>query len=176
MKTTLENLPSVVKENRERNLALNIVKYQNFSTNAIMQKIDNAGYSDITLKMYINTCIAYIKTGKKSDRIAQNLYSYIDEYIAKKIQPLTPSKTEARGSFYSRMHPVQKVLDKIQRHSIVIDNTKEEVEIKHIAVQMGNNIRICNSKDEAKAFLDGLSFMGKTDAKIVKLYIREEDE
>lgn len=28
----------------------------------------------------------------------------------------------------------------------------------------------------AKAFLDGLSFMGKTDAKIVKLYIGEEDE
>jgi hypothetical protein len=38
------------------------------------------------------------------------------------------------------------------------------------------NIRLLNNLECAKAFADGLSFMGKTDAKIVKIKIEDVNE
>ena len=41
---------------------------------------------------------------------------------------------------------------------------------------MGNNIRLQNNLDCANTFLEALSFMGKTDAKIIKIRIEEINE
>lgn len=95
MITTLENLTEKVRENRLKNLAMNIVQYQNFKTKAIIRKIDNAGYSESTLRFYIDKGISYIKSGKIYKELG-NFTNYIDEYIAHHIQPLVPSNYDKR--------------------------------------------------------------------------------
>ena len=91
MITTLENLDKAVKENRLRNLAENIVKYQNFKTSEILRIIDNAGYSKVSLEAFINAGINYVHTGKKISKRG-NLYKFIDDALNKHIQLLTPKE------------------------------------------------------------------------------------
>ena len=55
--TTLENLTQKVQENRLNNLAINIVKYQNFKTSEIVIRIDGCGYSKWSLISYIDNGI-----------------------------------------------------------------------------------------------------------------------
>ena len=82
-----------IQENKFRNLAENIVKYQKFRTSAIIAKIDNCGYTRSSMYNYINFGIQYINNGCKT-RQAGSIYKYIDEALAKHIQPLTPSENE----------------------------------------------------------------------------------
>lgn len=158
---TLENLPQRIKENRAKQFGENIVKYQNFKTNSIIAKIDNAGFSKSTLVSYINSGINYIKTGKKFSQYG-DFYRYIDEAIKKHVQPLTPSKDDKR-----LIRPVKKSCINPQMAKDVLKHNNQ------YAVQMKDNIRLLNNLECAKAFADGLIFMGKTDAKIIKIKIEE---
>ena len=168
---TLENLAQKVQENRLRNLARNIIQYQHFKTNVILKKIDNAGYSQSTLRFYIDKGIGYIKTGKKIRQLG-SLCEYLDECMNKHIQPLTPKNEEKRIEFNRTYRnndvlPVQRVLQKITQNTIIDTN-------KNIyAVKMGKNIRLQESIEEAKGFLDGLSFIGNTNASIIQLTYKE---
>ena len=171
--TTLENLTQKVQENRLNNLAINIVKYQNFKSSEIIRIIDNAGYSKSTLLSYINNGIGYLTNNKKNKKCGR-LYEFIDEAVAKHTQPLMPKDYQKRGITRGirtfNNNKVQTKTDIAPFETIrKIEITKELI----YAVQMDKNLRIQNSLKEAESFLEGLSFMGNTNAKIVKLDIEE---
>lgn len=175
MKTTLENLPMAVKENRMRNLAENIVKYQKFKTSAFVDKIDNAGYTRNSLASLISYSIAYLNTGRKTNKLGSSLYKYIDDAV-EKIYPLTPSKEEKRerrgvakkNILNDKITPVQKVLKQIS------DKAKEDSKYQ-LAIKVGDSLKLATNTEYADAFLDGMKFLGKTDAKLVKVRIEEID-
>lgn len=168
MITTLENLTEKVTQNRLKNLAINIVKYQNFKTSVILKKIDNAGYSKQTLISYINSGIAYINGGNKFSKYG-NIYKYIDEAIKDCVQPLTPAFNEKRDFSKSKFKnknveiPVQKVLNKIKV------NAKQF----QYAVKIENCLNIVENNDEAIGFNKCLAYMNKPIGSIVKVVIEE---
>lgn len=165
MNATLENLTEKVRENRLRNLAINVIKYQNFSTNAIIRKIDNAGLSEATLRFYLDKGISYIKNGTIY-KAMNNFNKYIDEGVEKHIQPLTPKDSEKRRTIAT------------ERKSCINSQIVKDIlrQNNQYAVQVDNNIKLQPNLECAKAFADGLSFMGKTDAKIIKIEIEEVNE
>lgn len=169
--TTLDNLPAKIRENRMRNLAINIVKYQDFKTSAIIPKIDNCGYAQGALSSYIGFGICYIKKGTKNKK-AGNIYNYIDEALKNHVQPLVPSESERRrvaGVQTSRkvkdVSQVQKVLDGLY--------TKASKTQTHIAVQISDYLSIVDNQEEANGFNKCLEFLGKQAGKVVKITIEE---
>ena len=162
MNTTLENLTEKVKENRLRNLAKNIVRYQNFRTSIILAKIDDAGLAEATLKNYVDYGISYIRTGKVAKQIT-GIVKYIDEYIKDCVQPLTPKQEEKRQigkirsqatvSVYKKEAtlPVQTVLNQLIAKNVH----------KSIAVKLNDNIIVLSTEEEANGFIKGIKFMDK---------------
>lgn len=175
MKTTLENLTEKVQENRLRNLAKNIVQYQNFKTSVILKRIDNAGYSSLTLKSYITSGIIYIKRGVKNKQTGVKIYEYIDDAIKNCVQPLTPKQNEIRINYPNRTKNKAYKKDTVLPIQQVLNNLSKEISSKKnsymYAIKLNNTLKIYNSLPEAQAFLDGLSILGKTEANIVKLTI-----
>lgn len=171
MNTTLENLPVAIKENRMRNLAENIVKYQKFKTSAFIDKIDNAGYTKWSLTTLISAGVMYLNTGKINKNAPSSIFKYIDEFKDKS-QVLLPSKKQergiARGAALKNTAPVQKVLKQIS------DKAKDDSKYQ-LAVKVGDSIKLASNKTYADAFLDGMKFLGKTDAKLVKVRIEDID-
>lgn len=173
--TNLENLTAKVADNRKRQFCENIVKYRYFKTSETLKLIDLGGFSKVTATNYIDALISYLDTGKMYKQ-CKGLYKYIDEAIAKHIQPLTPrqdqkriykSKRKVNVVQKNQQLPIQKVLRDIEQQ------TKKPKNIQY-AVQMNNNIRLCGDTIElAKAFQEGLSFMGNNNSKIVKVEIIE---
>lgn len=143
--TALEKLPQKIRENRLMQFGENLVKYQNFKTNSVIAKIDNAGFSKGTLVSYINSGINYIKTGKKFSQYG-DFYKYIDIALKKCVQPLVPSEKDRR---LSRLH--KKPINKKTENLIGIVEKIEIIDTKY-AVQMGDNIRLQKSIDCAKSF------------------------
>ena len=166
MITTLENLTEKVTQNRLKNLAINIVKYQNFKTSVILKTIDNAGYSKHTLITYINSGITYVKGGNRLNKCG-NIYKYIDEAIKNCVQPLIPAFNEKREFSKSKFKnknieiPVQKVLKKI----------KSDAKQLQYAVKIENCLNIVENNDEAIGFNKCLAYMNKPIGSIVKVII-----
>lgn len=188
----LENLDEKIRINRLRNLGENIVKYQYFKTTEIIKIIDNAGYKEETLRSYVNSGINYINTGKKFQQYC-NFYQYIDDAIKRCVQPLTPKDNQKRQPHFNRYIrkttsvpkemnvPVVNVLSKIACEAVKTENIKSsKCDViptgTMYGVKMDKNIRIAETILEAKSFREGLSFMGKTDAKIIEISFREVDE
>lgn len=96
--TTLENLPQVIRENRIRELATVIVKYQNFKTCIIMAKAAYLGYARGSLGAYIQFGLEYLNEGLRNKK-GGKLFDFIDEVLAKHIQPLTPAINEQRTPY-----------------------------------------------------------------------------
>lgn len=175
MNTTLEKLPEMVKENRFRQLGENIVKYQYFKTSEIIRLIDNAGYSEATLRSFIDNGIGYLSS-KVAPKNIGRLPIYIDEAVNKHIQPLTPKQEQKRRIGYHRKPvikkgvelPINKVLKEITKNEPITD----KIETLY-AVKMDKNIRLQNSLIEAQAFLEGLTFLGKSDAKVIEISYKE---
>lgn len=156
---TLDNLPNVVRENKLKNLAENIVKYQKFKTNAIISKIGTCGYTKSSIYNYINFGIQYINNNRK-ERQGGSLYKYIDEAISKHIQPLTPKENERRLRQNFVEPPIVKVLETINKKKTAF------------VVKFNNNALMYEGKDEAEAFKQGLYFAGIS-ANIVEIKYEE---
>lgn len=164
----LKDLERKVQENRLRNLAINIVKYQNFKTNVILSKIDNDGYTKSSLIGYIQHGISYIKD-KTRHKNCGSLYNYIDEARNNCVTPLVPKENEKRIQLNRRTKtiPVQNILKKINEQAISKENNR------FLGIKIGDKIIIKESLDKIKAFQEGLIFMGNNDSKIVKVKIEE---
>lgn len=172
MITTLENLTEKVKENNLKNLAKNIVKYQNFKTSVVLNKIDTLGFTRSTIKTYIDCGINFVRKGIKYPHVNKSLYLYIEECLKEHMQPLTPTFEEKRVILKQSVKketvlPVQNVLEKLQKQSV------SELQTKFYGIQLENRIILQDTKEEANAFYNGLVFMGNNNAKIVKVKIEE---
>ena len=173
--TTLENLTEKVNENRKRQLCENIVKYQYFKTSEVMKTIDSAGLSQATFRNYIDAGISYINTGKKYRQFI-GIYKYFDEALAKHIQPLTPRQDQKRVNKPYKRKPKEITKEQVLPAQNVVNKLYDKaikVSCDRYAVQMDNNIRLCDSVEFAQAFKEGLSFMGCNSAKVVKIKIEE---
>lgn len=169
MNTTLDNLTEKVRENRLRNLAKNVVQYQDFKTKAIIRKIDNAGYSESTLRFYIDKGISYIKNGKRHRELG-NFTEYIDEYINKCIQPLTPSKYDKR-KFIARNFPITETTCTPNSPVQMVLNKLNNKNYK-IAVQTGNLLCMVDGEDQANGFMQCLQVFNK-EGQIVRIIVEE---
>ena len=164
MNTTLDNLTEKVLENRARNLATNIIKYQNFSTNAIVRRVENSGYSERMLRFYIDKGIAYIKHGTARKELGK-MAQYIDDGLKECIQPLVPSRCDKRRSFKKESKTVAP--PKVVRVLEAINKKKTA-----FVVKFNNNALMYEGKDEAEAFKQGLYFAG-INANIVEIKYEE---
>ena len=148
-------------------LAYDIVKYQNFKTNALMAKLDYP-IKNSTLKNYIESGIRYIKRQFKSEIVRPSLYTYIDKAILEFVQPLTPSRWEKRR-FYK--------IDYTKREQTPPVATLEMVNKPTIAkftygVKLGDTIKLFDHKAEAELFVEGAKF-GGSDVSLVTVELGE---
>ena len=157
-----------LNEKRIEKLAVQIVKYQKFSTRAIFEKIDTSFLSKETAKVYINAGISYIKAGTRYKAVPAVLFQFIDDAIANCVQPLRPAFGEARretNRVYKRKEavlPVNKVVK-----NIVED--KQEITSKFdYGIKIDNRIILFKSEDEMEQFIKNLRFINpETELKAV---------
>ena len=79
MKTTLQELPTVFKENSAKKVATWIVKYQNFRIKAAIKNAPEE-YSTSTLTNYMTYGTQYLKSGRRI-KLYNWLYSQLDDVI-----------------------------------------------------------------------------------------------
>ena len=84
------------KQEPLRQLARQIVQYQDFTTKTALEKMNTGAYTDWTARQYFQDGRKYIKTSKKvrNGKNPPNLYHYIDEFLEQKLQPYTPKENE----------------------------------------------------------------------------------
>lgn len=174
MNSTLETLKDDLKEKAIRDFAYNIVKYQKFITKIAVEKFEHT-YSKTTACNYFDAGLKYLRTGSTFNaNYNKHLYTYIDEAVANHVQPLTPSKDEERQikkGYYTRKDnnpPIAKI-------SIVKKPLTAKI---NYGVQINDNIVLCKTEDEARAFLRGMRFLSRKDeiGKVVTLEIGEVKE
>ena len=174
MESTLETLKNDLKEKAIRDFAYNIVKYQKFNTKIAVSKFEHS-YSKITACNYFDAGLKYLRTGNTfKANYNKHLYTYIDEAVAKHIQPLIPSMKEERQlkkGYYARKEnnpPITK---------LAVVNKPLTAKINY-GVQINDNIVLCKTEDEARAFLRGMRFLSRKDelGKVVTLEIGEVEE
>lgn len=171
--TTLQNLDEKIRENRLKNLAINIVKYQNFKTNCIISKIENAGCTKNTLLTYINCGIIYLQSNKKYNKIPKQIYEYIDEALNKHIQPLTPKESEKRQARIGcNRKPICKPSTSLSGLN-AFNLPKQITETFDYGVKVGNNIRIFDSEKDAKSFCDSFKFFSNESIKLIEIKFSE---
>lgn len=171
MESTLETLKDDLQQKAIKDFAYNIVKYQKFITKIAVDKFEHA-YSKTTACNYFDAGLKYLRTGNTFNaNYNKNLYIYIDDAVANHVQPLTPSKNEerqVRKSYYTRKEnnpPITK-----------IEVVKKPLTAKiNYGVQINDNIVVCKTEDEARAFLRGMRFLSRKDevGRVVTLEIGE---
>ena len=171
MNSTLETLKDDLKEKAIKDFAYNIVKYQKFITKVAVGKFEHA-YSKTTACNYFDAGLKYLRTGNTFNaNYNKKLYTYIDEAVANHVQPLIPKKDEERQikkGYYARKEnnpPITK---------LAVVKKPLTAKISY-GVQINDNIVVCKTEDEARAFLRGMRFLSRKDevGKLVTLEIEE---
>lgn len=148
-------------------LGYDIVKYQNFKTEAIVSKVDYPlAYS--TLSKYIEYGIRYIKRKVRTGTTNPLLYTYIDKAIAEFVQPLTPGKYEKRNFYkvdYTKKEQTPPVAKLQMVHQPVI------AEISY-GVKLNDTIKLFENKQQAILFAEGAKFTG-CDVSVVTVELGE---
>ena len=141
-----------LKEEEIARRALNIVKYQNFSTKVALAKMDTK-----VPRVVFESGVSYLKKGKRDHAISEKLKIELDKCVANCVQPLKPSHDEQRR-FLKTIYQTKEAKPPIcnlpvlkQKLSTVFD----------YGVQVGDCIKICKDEAEARAFLEGVNFMNK---------------
>ena len=162
------DLPRVIQENRIKQLAYEIVKYQNYKVKYATANLPG-DLASSTKANYFICGVKFIKNGTKNKIVPVQLYEYITEAMNKHVQPLTPKESERRverNINYTKRnveHPAQKVLE-------IIKNQSPKV----YAVKLDNTLVIQNTLNDARAFSSGINFLNpNSNASIVQLEITE---
>lgn len=160
-------LPKVIQEATLKKLATEIVKLQKFKSSVAIHKLPG-DYTINTKANYFRAGVRYLKDRTRLALAPNDLYNYIDEAIAKHVQPLTPKEDEKSvpRKDYTRKEavlPVQKIIEEIK-----------QVEPKCYAVQVDKNIIVQNTINDARAFAEGLRFLGgkDIDLQIIEIKIK----
>lgn len=162
--TPLNQLPIEIAKKIALEKASNIIKYQNFKTSAAMKNFNNLSLSQFTCG------IAYVKRGLwHKNAVSRPLKEALDELLAKKLQPLTPTKEDAR-QFCKAYNTKKDTKLNIQKLDIL---NKPIIAKFEYAVRLNNDIKVLNSELEAKAFYEGLKFVGNNEAKLIHIEVKE---
>lgn len=167
MINTLADLPIKVKEHRMYEIAVEIVKLQNFKTNAAIKRL-SLNLSDSTKRNYLENGIKYIQTGKMHTNY-MFLKKHIDKAIEEHVQPLTPSKENKRRIFKTTQGK-KEFIPPVAKLEII---NKSLVAKFEYGIRFGNEIKLFNSKDEAKGFIQGVKYAGVFTGKLVEVEINE---
>lgn len=176
--TSLENLDKRIEENRQRQFGENMVKYQNFKTSVIRDRIDHAGFKEKTLDCYINSCIAYIKTGKKFAQYGK-IYDYVDEALARHVQPLTPKEEDRRRILPPRSS--KRVTSCIEKDKVppvvnVLNQIKEinkPVYEERFGVITEDRVILMENEDKARDFQKSFKLLSNNDIDVIEIKIRK---
>lgn len=155
----LENLKEEIKNKKLRDFALGILKYQNFNTNAALERI-NYDASNNTKAAYFNCGISYLKNGVIHKGIPSKLFEYLDEFKKQCVQPLTPSRLEKRRELKPRKDRAAGIsaIPPVARLDIVKMPLTEKFEY---ALKCNNQFLLCRSKDFAEGYLEALKDKGE---------------
>lgn len=173
----LENLKEDIRQKQLRDLALSIVKYQNFKTSAAIKNIKFVA-SQNTTKNYFGCGVSYIKSGGKVKHkaIPSKIYDYIDEYLAQHVQPLTPSESDRRGEYKQRKNRYhgKSAVPPVAKLDIVRQPLTEKYDDYGIKSPDGY-VKICKSRDYAEGYMEALKDNGKVvdEYKIIAIKISE---
>lgn len=147
-------------------LARQIVQYQNFSNKAAMSKINCMSYSPSAVRNYLTLGISYIKNGYKTRSVPTSIYNAIDMWQEKNLQPLTPAAGE------ERKFKKKKISEIVKPKVSVPDVPKVLTEKFEYGIKMGNTIKIYDSEEQCKVFIDALDFARvDTEHKLVMVMI-----
>lgn len=154
----MQNVINNLKENNLKRLAEIVVKYQKFKTFRIYKevlKIESLELGKSTLNNYINYGISYLKYGKKTHCVSQNLYEYIDDCVERCVQPLTPSASEARRVL-ERKYTGKEVTHPIEKVPVI----KLPLTSKFIyGIRTDNRIITFDKESEMQEFMQNLSYI-----------------
>lgn len=164
----LKNLKEDWREKQLKNIATWIIKYQNFQINVALEKIQTDFCSKLTLKNYLVRGLKYLKTKEKTSGVNAALYDYIEQELEKHTQPLRPSFSEQKHKYkkdYTKKDITPPVVGTLKRiKSNIITNFE-------YGIRLGNDIKILDSEDMAKGFLQGLNFCGNYEGKMVSVEV-----
>lgn len=156
---------SVFKIEPMRNLAKQIIQYSKFKTCVALEKMNHASFTRSTAQQYFEAGRKYLTTKTRTKKGSVALYDNLDFWIDRKLQPLTPSQE-----------------DKNNRPITSNEQPKIEIKIEPVrltcnfeyAVRYNNNIKIFNTEEECKAFIEaGKTFTSNIDFKIVTVVIED---
>ena len=167
--TDLKNLPQQLEEQKIYEMAVAIRKYQDFKTDIAASKLS----SDLTLstrKNYVNGGVIYLKEGRKTSAITTSLCKALDKVVSECVQPLRPSKEDARR-VYDRKYTRKNVTPPVAKLDIV---KKPLIAKLTYGVKMGDVIKCFPSYDETSGFLKGLLYAGQKNGVMVSFEGLEE--
>lgn len=170
--STLKTLKEDMSAKKWREIAEDIIKYQDFKT-AIAIKRMRGKVSDTTKKNYITSGRHFLRTGEQYStcNVGVSLFKWLEIVKKEHLQPLTPKDNE-RGK---EMKPRKK--DYTRKDAKVpiaeLDIIKKPVSSKfEYGVKYGDVIYLAKNEDYAEVFLKGVTATGNN-AKIVSVEIGE---
>ena len=153
--TNLKDLPKQLNEQRLHEMAVAIRKYQDYKIGIAASKLS----SNLTLstrKNYVAGGITYLKEGRKAYGISNALCRALDQVVSECVQPLRPSKEDARR-VYTKKFTKRDVTPPIANLDII----KRPLTTKlTYGIKLEDSIKCMPSYDEAVGFLKGIKYMG----------------
>ena len=169
----LTTLKEDLREIKYANLAEIIVKYQNFKSAIIVNKMQNMDIKETTKLQYITAGIKYVKYREKDKKFSDIYYKKIQELLDKHIQPLIPKETEKRSNI-QKVYQQKETILPIQN---IIKSIKQTTTTIEYGIKIEDKILLCSDEIEAKSFIKAINFINsKCEAKIVTLEINDYKE
>ena len=167
--TTIKEAYKEAKEKQLREIAEDIIKYQNFRFKIATDKLRAKSLTQSSKSNYVNCGRRYLAEGTKSRICSQRFYTYIQEALDKHVQPLVPS-FEERKKETKRNYTKKEAKPPITK---IIKDEKLTTNIEY-GVKLDDKIMVQKSEDEARAFINGIKFLNPN--AIVKLVTIELTE
>lgn len=168
----LTTLKEDLREIKYANLAEIIIKYQNFKSAVILNKMQNMDIKEATKLQYITAGIKYIRYRKKDKKFSDVYYKKIQELLDKHMQPLVPKENEKRSNI-QKIYQQKETILPIQN---IIKSIKQTTTIEY-GIKIEDKILLCIDEIEARSFIKAIKFINSNcEAKIVTLEINDYKE
>ena len=167
MMITLQNLPEAVKENKTKNLAEWVIKYQKFNFKAAKQFAPD-GYTDKSLQNYLYNGCKYLERGTINPMF-KAFCRKLEELKQKCVQPLTPS-LENRKREYKKDYTKKEATPPIINVPVIRKTLTAQIQY---GVKFDDFIKLFESEEEAKAFNKGIEYAKGEAGKLVTVELGE---
>lgn len=164
----LSTLKSDLNEKKWRQIAEDIIKYQDFKFKVAIDKM-RGSLSDVTKKNYITSGRYYLKNGKTYDGLSAtpSLYRFIDIVKSEHLQPLIPSEQDRARITKPRKKDYTKKNAELSISKMDIIKTPTCAKFEY-GVRFGDIIYLMKNEEFAKVFAKGVIATGNN-ARIVSV-------